>query len=193
VALQASILSELDQLTQLVTDVVDLARGLTQHEEVEVLRLDEIVARAVERAQRGAPLLEFELAMEPTLVVHDAERVERSVANLLDNARAWSPEGATIEVRLEGGTLSVRDHGPGFRAEDLPHVFDRFYRAEAARRMPGSGLGLAIVRQSAEAHGGWAAASNEPSGGALIRVRFGPALSGSELAGGRLDTVPRQR
>ena len=75
-------------------------------------------------------------------------------------------------MRLSGGELSVRDHGPGFDPDDLPHVFDRFFRSDDARSMPGSGLGLAIVRQAAEAHGGWAAAENARGGGALVRVRF---------------------
>jgi two-component system sensor histidine kinase MprB len=78
-----------------------------------------------------------------------------------------------VEVTLKDGVLAVRDHGPGFQEADLPFVFDRFYRAESARKLPGSGLGLAIVRQAAEACGGFAEASNAPNGGALLRVSFG--------------------
>ena len=81
-----------------------------------------------------------------------------------------------VEVRLAGGELTVRDHGPGFAEADLPHVFERFYRADSARGLPGSGLGLAIVRQAAEAHGGRAEAANAAGGGALVRVSFGPPL-----------------
>jgi two-component system sensor histidine kinase MprB len=107
------------------------------------------------------------------------ERIARAVHNLLDNAAKWSPEGAAVEVRLSGGALSVRDHGPGFREEDLPFVFDRFYRAVDARSRPGSGLGLAIVRQTAEAHGAEIEAANAPGGGAVLTLRFpaevGPA------------------
>ena len=80
--------------------------------------------------------------------------IERAVSNLLDNAAKWSPPGGEIEVTVRDGELTVRDHGPGIDADDLPFVFDRFYRAPSARGMPGSGLGLAIVRQVAEAHGG---------------------------------------
>jgi two-component system, OmpR family, sensor histidine kinase MprB len=94
---------------------------------------------------------------------------------LLDNARKWSPPGGAVDVELSGGILSIRDHGPGFADEDLPHVFDRFYRAAAARGMPGSGRGLAIVRQAAEAHGGRVEAANAPDGGAVVRISFGPA------------------
>ncbi len=81
-----------------------------------------------------------------------------------------------IAIRLDGGTLTVRDQGPGFAEQDLPHVFDRFYRADRARRMPGSGLGLAIVRQTAEARGGFAEALNAAGAGAVLRVSFGPPL-----------------
>jgi len=176
-ALQASILAELDQLTKLVTDVVELARGHGRDEGTEVFRLDAIVEEVVARSQRRAPLLAFDVELEPTLIEHDVDRVERAVANLLDNARAWSPSGGTIAIRLDDGTLTVRDHGPGFAEQDLPHVFDRFYRADRARRMPGSGLGLAIVRQTAEARGGFVEALNAPGGGGLLRVSFGPPLS----------------
>jgi two-component system sensor histidine kinase MprB len=86
-------------------------------------------------------------------------------------------------VRLAAGELTVRDHGPGFSDADLPHVFERFYRARDARGMPGSGLGLAIVRQAAEAHGGAASAANAPGGGALMRVSFGrTAGTGADVA-----------
>ena len=110
-------------------------------------------------------------------------RLDRAVANLLDNAAGWSPPGAAIDVRLRNGELSVRDRGPGIAAEDLPFVFDRFYRAPGARGRPGSGLGLAIVRQVAEAHGGGVEASESPGGGALLVLRLPatpvPALSAS--------------
>jgi two-component system sensor histidine kinase MprB len=84
-------------------------------------------------------------------------------------------------VKMRGGELSVRDHGPGFDDEDLPHVFDRFFRSDRARALPGSGLGLAIVRQAAEAHGGSADAANAPGGGAVVRVRFGAAAAAEPL------------
>jgi two-component system, OmpR family, sensor histidine kinase MprB len=93
------------------------------------------------------------------------------VSNLLDNAEKWSPAGEPIEVAVSGGEVVVRDHGPGFSGEDLPRVFDRFYRARSARGLPGSGLGLAIVRQVAEAHGGSVTAANAAGGGAQLRLR----------------------
>jgi two-component system sensor histidine kinase MprB len=103
------------------------------------------------------------------------------VTNLLDNAAKWSPEGGIVEVTLHDGVVTVRDRGPGFKAQDLPFVFDRFHRAREARSKPGSGLGLAIVRQAAEAHGWLVEASNAPDGGAVLRVSFGPALELEEL------------
>jgi two-component system, OmpR family, sensor histidine kinase MprB len=107
------------------------------------------------------------------VIVNSPDRVSRAVTNVIDNARKWSPPGGRIEVVLHDGVLNVRDHGPGFKKEDIPSVFDRFYRADEARRLPGSGLGLAIVKQAAEAHGGYAAASNAPDGGGVLQVSFG--------------------
>ena len=117
----------------------------------------------------------IEASIQPAIVSGESDRIARAVANLLDNARKWSPEEGVIEVVQAGGTVSVRDHGPGFHEQDLPFVFDRFHRARDARSKPGSGLGLAIVRQAAEAHGGEATAANAPGGGAIVTVSFGPA------------------
>jgi two-component system, OmpR family, sensor histidine kinase MprB len=173
-ALRADVVSELDELTALVADVVELARGARPHETLDDVRLDLVVAAQVDRAQRRAgEAVAFRTEIEPTVVTGEPERISRAVSNLLDNARRWSPPGGVVEVVLREGTLTVRDHGPGFADEDLPRVFERFFRSDRARAMPGSGLGLAIVRQAAEAHGGAAEAGNAPGGGALVRVRFG--------------------
>ena len=175
-ALRADVIEELDELTALVGDVVELARGSKHSAEPGDVRLDSVVADAVERLRRRAPALTVHATLEPTLVRGEGDRVARAVNNLLDNARKWSPEGGVIEVTLRDGTLTVRDHGPGFHEEDLPFVFDRFHRAKDARGKPGSGLGLAIVRQAAEAHGGFVKASNAPDGGAMMQIGFGPPL-----------------
>jgi two-component system sensor histidine kinase MprB len=175
--LQESILAELDELTQIVADVMELARGSSPDLDSEPVELDTIVRDSVERSQRRAPKLRFNLDLEPTIVNGVPERVGRAVTNVIDNARKWSPVDGEIDVRLHGGVLTVRDHGPGFGARDLPHVFDRFYRATQARRMPGSGLGLAIVKQAAEAHGGYVEAVNAPDGGAAVTLSFGPAAA----------------
>jgi two-component system sensor histidine kinase MprB len=176
-SLRADIVEELDELTALVADVVELARGREPRQVRDEVRLDQIVEAHAERARRRTNNgVQVQLELEPTVVSGDAERISRAVSNLLDNALKWSPAGGVVEVGLRDGTLTVRDHGPGFDEQDLPRVFERFFRAKAARARPGSGLGLAIVRQAAETHGGSAEASNAPGGGALLRVHFGPPL-----------------
>jgi two-component system sensor histidine kinase MprB len=176
-ALREDILAELDGLTALVGDVVELARGAEPPQTLDDVRLEDVVEQAVAAARRRGGV-SFELDLAPTLVSGPADRIGRAVSNLIDNARKWSPPGGEVQVTLRAGVLSVRDHGPGFAEEDLPFVFDRFYRAESARGLPGSGLGLAIVRQAAESCGGFAAAANAPGGGALLRVGFGaPVVS----------------
>jgi two-component system, OmpR family, sensor histidine kinase MprB len=181
-ALRADMIEELDELTALVGDVVELARGSKPSGALGDARVDAIVSEAVERARRRAPELTVQTMLEPTLVRGEGDRIARAVANLLDNACKWSPPGAVIEVDLHGGWLTVRDHGPGFHEEDLPYIFDRFHRAKDARSKPGSGLGLAIVRQAAEAHGGFVEARNAPGGGALLRISFGPPVELQEQA-----------
>jgi two-component system sensor histidine kinase MprB len=181
-ALRSDMIEELDELTGLVGDVVELARGAKPSGGMGDVRLDEIVAAAIERTRRRAPELDVQARLEPTLIKGEGDRLSRAISNLLDNAVKWSPPGGLIDVELRDGTLSVRDHGPGFREEDLPFVFDRFHRAKEARSKPGSGLGLAIVRQAAEAHDGFVEASNAPDGGAVLRIGFGPRLELEEPA-----------
>ena len=173
-SLRADILQELDELTSLVADIVELARGAKPGELVDDVRVDEIVEQVAARARARAPDgVTLDVATEPTLVRGEPERIQRAISNLVDNALKWSPQGGRVEIELADGDLSVRDHGPGFAEADLPHVFERFYRADSARALPGSGLGLAIVRQAAEAHGGEVQAANAAGGGALLRVSFG--------------------
>jgi two-component system, OmpR family, sensor histidine kinase MprB len=169
-ALLDDVVGQLDELAALVGDVVELAREQEPPAELEDVRFDALVAEAVTRAQRrpGAP--RFALALEPCLVRGVPARLDRAVANLLDNAAKWSPPGGEVEVALRDGELTVRDHGPGIAETDLPHVFERFYRAPNARGMSGSGLGLAIVRQVAELHAGRVGAEAAPGGGALLRL-----------------------
>ena len=175
-ALREDVIDELDELTALVADVVELARGSKPSGEPGDVRLDSIVRDALERARRRAPGLDFHQVIEPTLVRGEPDRISRAVTNLLDNAAKWSRQGGVVELRLHDGVVTVRDHGLGFKEEDLPYVFDRFHRAKDARSKPGSGLGLAIVRQAAEAHDGFVEAANASDGGAILRVGFGPPL-----------------
>ncbi|MEX0992861.1 MAG: HAMP domain-containing sensor histidine kinase [Solirubrobacterales bacterium] len=173
--LLSDMLDQQTQLTGLVTDLIDLARGDEHTDQLEDIRFDELVRDAVRRAHAHAPEVRFETDLEPYVAHADRARLDRAVTNLLDNAAKWTADGAPIEVSVRDGTLVVRDHGPGFEEQDLPHVFDRFYRSSAARRMPGSGLGLAIVRQVAESQGGSVSAENAPGGGALLRWTFASA------------------
>ncbi len=169
--LRADLVAQIEELGELVGDLIELARdGEPNGEPHEPLRLDELVAAAVDRAQRHAPAVAFTTDLEPCEVTGARGRLDRAVVNLLDNAAKFSPEGGTVEVALRDGELTVRDHGPGIAPEDLPHVFDRFYRATAARGRTGSGLGLAIVRHVAEHHGGVIIAEPAPGGGALLRL-----------------------
>ncbi len=179
--MRADIVEELDELTALVGDVVELARGTKPPDELDDVRLDELVEAVAARERRRSGV-EARLELEPTLVQGEPERIGRAISNLLGNAVKWSPPGAPVEIALRDGVLSIRDHGPGFDPADLPHVFERFYRAAAARGTSGSGLGLAIVHQAAEAHNGFAEATNAPGGGALLRVGFGPPLPLAEPA-----------
>jgi two-component system, OmpR family, sensor histidine kinase MprB len=169
----------MEKLSALVADLIQAARDGRSVDVRDPLALDELVAAAVERAEHRAPELHFETRLEPYQVVGASSRLDRAVDNVLDNAIKWSPPGGTVDVLLANGGLTVRDHGPGFAVADLPHVFDRFYRAAAARSLPGSGLGLAIVKQTVEDHGGSVAAANADDGGALLTLRFDP--NGSRL------------
>jgi two-component system, OmpR family, sensor histidine kinase MprB len=162
----------IEELSTLVGDLIQAARDRRSVDAREPLALDELVAAAVERAQHRAPRLRFESRLEPYRLVGARSRLERAIDNVLDNAIKWSPPGGTIEVRLLNGTLAARDHGPGIPEADLPHVFDRFYRAAAARALPGSGLGLAIVKQTVDDHGGSVTVANADAGGAVLTLRF---------------------
>jgi len=164
------VVEQTEELSALVTDLIELARGDQPGDELQDVRLDALVAEALERARRHAPGVEFAADLEPVAVDGVPERLGRAVNNLLDNAAKFSPDGGRVEVTLRGGALTVRDHGPGVPAADLPHIFDRFYRAGNAREQAGSGLGLAIVRQVAERHGGSVAAAAADGGGLAVTL-----------------------
>lgn len=171
-ALLADLSAQLRELTELVADLVDAARDEVADDRVEDVQLADLVAGGVERARLRAPTVRFDVDLQPAVVRGRRQLLERAVTNVLDNATKWSPKGGTVEVWLRGGELAVRDHGPGIAAEDLPFVFDRFYRAPAARHLPGSGLGLAIVREAVEAHGGTVSVASAPDGGTTVCLRL---------------------
>ena len=172
------VIAQLSEMTDLITELTELARGEEQQSALEEIRLDLLTEDAIRRTARNHPDVPIDAELAPTTVVGMPASLERAIANLLDNAAKWSPRGGPIEVRLDGGELTVRDHGPGIAEADRPHVFERFYRAASARSMPGSGLGLAIVHQVAEMHGGSVVAEEAPGGGTLMRLR----LDGSVVA-----------
>jgi two-component system sensor histidine kinase MprB len=166
------VVAQVEQLTQLIQDLIDLARGDQAPETKEEVRLDSIVSDAVERAVTNWPAVRFRTDLRELIVTGDARRLDRAVSNLLDNAGKWSPPGEVVEVRVTDHQVVVRDHGPGIAADDLPYIFDRFWRAPTSRAMPGSGLGLAIVRQVAETHGAVVTAERPDGGGTLMRLEF---------------------
>lgn len=160
--------SEVTQVSVMVDELVLLASGDGGDDESPgPLHLDEIVRSVAERSARRFAR-EVTVDVEPTEIIGSARALERAVNNLFTNAAKFSPEGAPIEVSLRAGRVTVRDHGPGIDAEDIGNVFERFYRATAARTQPGSGLGLAIVDQVARSHGGEPFAGNHPDGGAVV-------------------------
>jgi two-component system, OmpR family, sensor histidine kinase MprB len=152
--LVAAALAEAGELRVLVNDLVELARDGQASSHIEDVRLDLVAERVAARAAGRAPGLRYELDGRPTLVRGDPDALERAIGNLVDNALKWSPPDGRIRISAVGGTVEVSDDGPGIPAEDLPYIFDRFYRSAKARALPGSGLGLAIVRRIADLHGG---------------------------------------
>jgi len=170
VALLNDVRAQMEELSMLISDLVELSRDEQPAHTIEHLDLVNVVERAVERVQRRAPRIMYDLRLQPWHLQGDATALERLVTNLLDNARKFSPEAGTITVTLAGGLLQVADQGPGIAEEDLTHVFERFYRSQEARSTPGSGLGLAIVLHIATIHGGRVEAARAPGGGALLSV-----------------------
>jgi len=178
------VLTQLDELTTVVADLAELARGEQPPLTTEPVALHEVVEEAVSVATTHgrSRSVTFAAFVAPTWVMGSRSRIERAVGNLLDNALKWSPDGGSVEISCSGGTVIVRDHGPGIEDADLEHLFDRFYRATNARGLPGSGLGLAIVAQVAREEGGSVAAQQAPGGGALFRFTL-PEIAPPETSG----------
>ncbi|MEU7136693.1 HAMP domain-containing sensor histidine kinase [Streptomyces sp. NPDC046261] len=167
---------QLREVTGMVNDLIELARDEEPQPLVEQVRLDRLTERCVAVARGHWPSTIFTVDVSEVTVPGVPARLARLLSNLLDNAAKFSPPGAMVEVRLartdSGADLTVRDHGPGISAEDLPYVFDRFYRSRQARALPGSGLGLAMARQIARAHGAELTAEQAETGGARFRLSF---------------------
>ncbi|MEQ1701134.1 MAG: sensor histidine kinase, partial [Ilumatobacteraceae bacterium] len=135
-------------------------------EAIQPVRLGDVAERAAARARRrfGRDVI---VAADETVIDGRPNGLERATQNLIDNACKFAPDGP-IEVSIAGGVVLVRDHGPGLVADDIPHLFDRFYRSVEMRSKPGSGLGLSIVKSVVEQHGGTVHAGNAPGGGAEL-------------------------
>jgi two-component system sensor histidine kinase MprB len=172
---------ELREMTDLIDAIVALARAGSELPDKEPVRLDLLVEDAVATfARRTSTPIRTHL--EPTLVEGAPLALTGAVANLIENAVKWSPAGAPVEVTVRDGTVTVRDHGPGVDAADVPYIFDRFYRAPAARSLPGSGLGLAIVRLLVEAHGGSVQFEPADGGGSRFTLSLPTVDTGRRFA-----------
>ncbi|PSL54137.1 two-component system sensor histidine kinase MprB [Saccharothrix carnea] len=175
--INADVRAQLDELTTLIGDLVELAREDAPQVVHEPVDLVEVVERALDRAKRRASDVQFVVELQPWSLLGDSSALERAVLNLLDNAVKFSSTGGVVRLSLKqlgdgSAVVEVADSGPGIADADLPHVFERFYRSSEARTLPGSGLGLAIVKQVAERHGGLAYVGRAPEGGALFTLRL---------------------
>ncbi|TXG92520.1 sensor histidine kinase [Rhodococcus rhodnii] len=173
--LRADVMAQIEELSTLVGDLVDLAREDAPETVYELVDLADVVDRSLERARRRRGDVDFAEIRTPWFVYGDQAGLARAVLNVLDNAAKWSPPDSQVRVAMRdlgNGLLelSVDDAGPGIPEDDRRLVFDRFYRSTASRSMPGSGLGLAIVRQVVVKHGGTITAEESERGGALIRI-----------------------
>ncbi len=166
------IAGQLGEFTTLVGDLVHLSREDVVQPHPEPIDLRDVVRSAIARAKRRGPALSFDVELNPLYLVGEPDSLERAITNLLDNAVKFSPPGGTVHVLLEGDRLRISDQGPGIPDDELPHVFDRFWRSPSARNTPGSGLGLSIVAQTTKAHGGWVKAGHSAEGGAEFILRL---------------------
>jgi len=168
----ADVTAQLTEFTSLIGDLVQLARDDQVSPAPEPIDFRDVVNSALERARRRGPGLSFDVELNPFYLIGESDTLERAITNLLDNAVKWSPAGGTVRVQLEGDRLRVADEGPGIAEQDLPYIFDRFYRADSSRNTPGTGLGLSIVKQTVERHGGTITVGRSAQGGAEFTVRL---------------------
>jgi two-component system sensor histidine kinase MprB len=172
-ALVTDLITQVDRLTNLVGDLIELGRYEELPARIEEVGLPTVVSDAIREVEGRYPNVKFNVSAKPSRVRAIRPRLLRAVVNLLDNAAKWSPHGETVEVTVGDGEFAVRDHGPGVKPEDIPFIFNRFWRSSEARRLPGSGLGLAIVKEVVDAHGGTISVEQPEGGGALFRVQLG--------------------
>jgi signal transduction histidine kinase len=178
---------ETHRLEQIIGDLLDLARleggGMTLRRQP--ADVEQLFNRVAERHERE--LTERDIALTTNVdaavgsIVVDADRVEQVLQNLAANALRHTSDGGQISLTAERAgndvVLTIRDNGSGIPAEHLPHIFDRFYKADASRKAAGgSGLGLSIVKAIIERHGGTVAARND--GGAVFEIRLSAHADG---------------
>ncbi|WP_427166818.1 sensor histidine kinase [Streptomyces sp. C1-1] len=172
-ALLASVKAQMTELASLIGDLQELSRSEGQRgERVQVVSLRDTAEAALRRARLRGPELTITADLQPWYVRAEPSALERALVNILDNAVKFSPEGGTVEVQLSEGVLTVRDHGPGIPEDELPHVFDRFWRSPSARALPGSGLGLSIVVRTVQQAGGEVTLERAQGGGTVATVRL---------------------
>lgn len=169
-AVLADVVAQAKALSELMTGILDLARGQEPAAVTETFAIDEVIERALVAARRDWPVVTFEADLEEWDIAGDPARLERAVVNLLGNAAKYAGDRGPVQVRLADGVLTVADAGPGIPAAERDRVFERFHRAAATQELPGSGLGLAIVRQAVEELGGTVAVGESSRGGALLTV-----------------------
>ncbi|MET0909875.1 MAG: HAMP domain-containing sensor histidine kinase, partial [Ilumatobacteraceae bacterium] len=182
--------SEVVELTDLVNELVTVASGDLSDQPIESLELDELASDVAVRVsrRRSREVTVSVSADQPgrsSMVSGPRAGLDRAISNLIDNACKFDQSGGPIEVRVDAGSLTVLDRGPGIPETDLTKVFDRFHRADSARAMPGSGLGLAIVREVVERMDGTVRAENRSGGGLSIGFdvpTISPSASPSPVA-----------
>lgn len=194
-ALERDVIAQMEELSTLIGDLVDLARDDVPETSLEQVDLLEVIDDALMRVKRRRPDVQFKTDTTPWYLDGDTHGLGRAILNLLDNAAKWSPHDGVVRLAMTplfDGTveITVADSGPGIPEEDREKVFERFFRSVQARSTPGSGLGLAIVKQTIERHGGTITAGESSDGGAEMRVVLpGFAMPGdlekSRLGAGR--------
>ncbi|MFE0174353.1 sensor histidine kinase [Streptomyces sp. NPDC059002] len=173
-ALLASVTAQMTELAVLIGDLQELSRPDTGDggAKVQVVALHDVTRTAIDRARLRGPELTITAELAPWYVRVEPPALERAIVNILDNAVKFSPRRGTVEVTLDRGRLTVRDHGPGIPADELPHVFDRFWRSPSARSLPGSGLGLSIVDRTVRQSGGEVRLEAAEGGGTVVTVQL---------------------
>lgn len=174
--LERDVLGQMEELSALITDFADMGREDAPGDVWEEFRLDDVLAEALERAQRRRKDVSFIFRVDPWVMRGDRDAMVRGPLNIIDNAAKWSPRDGTVSISLaatpSGAVLLVDDSGPGIPPAERERIFERFYRSTEARSTPGSGLGLAIAKQVLDRHGCDVEVGESPDGGTRFRVVF---------------------